>query len=142
MSVHTIVYRSVPVFAGSVAAYLAEIDSVLATARRRNPEVNVTGAMLFNEDWFVQLLEGEEADVRSTYERIARDPRHEEVELLVDRTVPERQFPDWSMGFVGDAPAVRKRFSESPLAKAEVVMRDDDVVDFMVALAHDGGKPV
>lgn len=136
MAVHTIVYRSVPVFSGSVAAYLAEVDKILATARRRNPEANVTGAMLFNEDWFVQLLEGEEADVRATFDRIAADPRHEDVHLLVDGKVPGRQFPDWSMGFVGDAPAIRKRFAESPLAKADVVMRDDDVVDFMVSLAH------
>lgn len=137
MAVHTIVYRSVPVFNGSIAAYLSEVDSILATARRRNPASNVTGAMLFNEDWFVQLLEGEEADVRSTFDRIASDPRHEDVELLVDGTVPGRQFPDWSMGFVGDAPAVRKRFAESALAKAGLVLRADEIVDFMVSLAHD-----
>lgn len=142
MAIHTIVYRSVPVFNGSVSAYLAEVDSILATARRRNPAVNVTGAMLFNEDWFVQLLEGDEADVRSTFERIAADPRHEEVEMLVDGKVPGRRFPNWSMGFVGDAPAIRKRFSESALADTNVVMRDDEVVQFMVSLAHaDGTQP-
>jgi hypothetical protein len=137
MSVHTIVYRSVPVFSGSMASYLDEVGSILATARRRNPHANVTGAMLFNEDWFVQLLEGEEANVRATFDRIAADPRHEDVELLVDVVVPARQFPDWSMGFVGDAPAVRKRFAESALAKPGLVLRDDQIVEFMVSLAHD-----
>jgi hypothetical protein len=137
MTVHTIVYRSIPVFSGSIANYLGEVDKILATARRRNPDANVTGAMLFNEDWFVQLLEGDEADVRSTYDRIAADPRHEDVELLVEGATPSRQFPDWSMGFVGDAPAVRKRFAESDLAKAGLVLRADQIVDFMVSLAHD-----
>lgn len=92
--------------------------------------------MLFNEDWFVQLLEGDEADVRSTFDRIAVDPRHEDVELLTEKTVASRQFPDWSMGFVGDAPAVRKRFAESPLATPGLVLREDEIVDFMVSLGH------
>ena len=140
MSFHTIVYRSIPVFSGSVSSYLGEVDAILATARRRNPAAGVTGAMLFNEDWFVQLLEGEEAHVRATYDRIAADPRHEDVELLVQMPCESRRFPDWSMGFVGDAPAVRKRFSDSPLAKPGVTMRDDAVVDFMVDLAQDASQ--
>ncbi|TPG46566.1 BLUF domain-containing protein [Sphingomonas glacialis] len=142
MAVHTIVYRSVPVFNGSISSYLGEVDSILATARRRNPAANVTGAMLFKEDWFVQLLEGDEGDVQTTFDRIATDPRHEDVELLVNRTVPARQFPDWSMGFVGDAPAVRKRFAESPLAAPGLVLREDEIVDFMVSLARDEASKV
>jgi hypothetical protein len=91
--------------------------------------------MLFNEDWFVQLLEGEEADVRATFGRIAVDPRHDEVEILFDSTTSARRFPEWSMAFVGDAPAVRKRFADSPLASPDVTMRGEEVVDFVVALA-------
>lgn len=140
MTIYTIVYRSAPVFTGSVADYLAEIDRILATARRRNAEVSVTGAMLFNEDWFVQLLEGEEADVRATFERIAVDPRHEEVQILFDSATAERRFPEWSMAFVGDAAAIRKRFADSPLAKPDVTMRGEEVVDFMVALARDDSR--
>lgn len=136
MSVHCIVYRSIPVFAGPVSQYLQEVDRMLATARRRNPEAGVTGALLFNEDWFVQLLEGDREAVHATYHRIAADPRHEAVELLVDTRNPTRLFPEWSMGFVGDAPAMRQRFSDSPLAKHDLVLRDDAIIDFMVALAR------
>jgi hypothetical protein len=137
MSVYTIVYRSAPLFAGSIAAYLLEIDSILATARRRNAEVSVTGAMLFNEDWFVQLLEGDETAVREIFGRIAVDPRHEEVEILFRSFTENRRFPEWSMAFVGHAEAVRKRFADSPLATPGVKMRGQQVVDFMVELAVD-----
>lgn len=135
MTFHTIVYRSAPVITTSVAGYLTEIDRVLATARRRNAEVSITGAMLFNEDWFVQLLEGEETDVRATFDRIAVDPRHEEVQVLFDSATAARRFPEWSMAFVGDAAAIRKRFASSPLSGAEVTMRGDELVDYVVALA-------
>ena len=137
MSIYTIVYRSAPVFSGSVADYLAEIDRILATARRRNAEVSVTGAMLFNEDWFVQLLEGDKGAVHATFDRIAADTRHEEVEILFDRSTADRRFPEWSMAFVGDAEAIRKRFADSPLARPSVKMHGEEMVDFMVALAHD-----
>jgi hypothetical protein len=140
MTIYTIVYRSVPVFSGSVARYLSEIDSILATARRRNAEVSITGAMLFNEDWFVQLLEGKEADVRGTFDRIAADTRHEDVQVLFSSTTSARSFPKWSMAFVGDAAAIRKRFGKSPLAKTDATMRGDDVVDFVVALAREKSR--
>lgn len=136
MSVHCIVYRSIPVFSGPVSQYLLEVDRMLATARRRNPEAGVTGALLFNEDWFVQLLEGDREAVHATYNRIAEDPRHEAVELLVDMANAARLFPEWSMGFVGDAPAMRQRFGDSPLARRDLVLRDDAIIDFMVTLAR------
>jgi hypothetical protein len=137
MTIYTIVYRSAPVFDGSVADYLLEIDGILATARRRNAEVSVTGAMLFNEDWFVQLLEGGEADVRATFDRIAADTRHDDVQVLYENTTATRSFPGWSMAFVGDAAAIRKRFANSPLAKPDVTMRGEEMVDFVVALARE-----
>lgn len=140
MATHCIVYRSIPVFTGSVRDYIAEVDKMLATARRRNPQANVTGALLFNEDWFVQLLEGEYDDVHSTFNRIALDPRHEAVELLVDKVAPARLFPEWSMGFVGDAPAIRQRFSDSSLSTPGLVLRDDAIIDFMVGIARDQSR--
>lgn len=135
MSVHTLLYRSVPVFSGLVRDYIAEIDKILASSRRRNSAADVTGALLFNEDWFVQLLEGDKAAVRETFERILLDSRHEKVELLFEKPTRERRLPGWSMAFVGDAPAIRHRFAESPLAAADVMMPGEHLVDFMVALA-------
>ena len=134
MLVHTILYRSVPIFSGSVTDYLIEIDRILDTSRQRNGTAGITGALLFNEDRFVQVLEGGKAAVTDTFERILLDPRHQEVELLFDSSTAQRRLPEWSMAFVGDAPAIRQRFAKSPLAAANVTMRGEDLVDFMVAL--------
>ena len=136
MSFHTIVYRSVPLFEGSVSDYIAEVDRILVVARKRNPLVDVTGALLFNEDWFVQLLEGSFHAVMATYHRIALDPRHEGVELLHQGSVEQRRFPDWSMGFVGHAPALRARFTESPLAARGELLRGDAIAVEMVKLVR------
>jgi hypothetical protein len=46
-----------------------------------------------------KILEGEERAVRELYTRIASDPRHRNARLMLDREVPCRAFPEWSMGF-------------------------------------------
>lgn len=52
--------------------------------------------ILYN-DTFIQMLEGEEEDVLNTYERIAKDDRHDSVLKLFEGYTDKRHFPDWKM---------------------------------------------
>ena len=47
------------------------------------------------------MLEGTRHDIELTFERIQRDPRHGNVEVLAFEEVQNRGFPSWSMAFVG-----------------------------------------
>ena len=47
----------------------------------------------------MQVLEGPEENVRSTYARISRDPRHHDIMTLREGRLAERDFPEWWMGF-------------------------------------------
>ena len=78
-----------------------EIRQILATARRNNPPLGVTGALMFNRGCFAQVLEGPRENVSGTFERIQRDPRHAEVMLIGFDPVEARGFAAWSMAFVG-----------------------------------------
>lgn len=135
MPVYTIVYRSVPLFTGNLGKDVHEFESILANANLVEDNGAVTGAMVFNEDWFIQLLEGDEAGVRERYERNLLDPRHKDVELLFEGETAERRFSNWSMSFVGDAAAVRARFEHSPLTKPSVSLSGEEVVEYMFQLA-------
>ncbi len=73
---------------------------ILRASRRNNPAVGVTGALLYAEGNFMQVLEGPAEAVESVYLRVRRDDRHRGVLTLIDAAVAERAFPDWSMGFV------------------------------------------
>src|SRR5205085_7022976 len=53
-------------------------------------------------DAFAQTLEGEEHAVRELYERIAADPRHENVTILETGDVRERVFGRWAMAKVAE----------------------------------------
>lgn len=57
----------------------------------------------------IQVLEGEEADVRERYETIEHDHRHHRAIVLLEEHIEQRAFPDWSMGF--------KRLSHATLDK-------------------------
>ena len=56
-----------------------------------------TGALLINDDQFVQTLEGPEPAVRDLYTKISKDRRHEHVELLESGDAAGRVFGRWAM---------------------------------------------
>jgi hypothetical protein len=78
-----------------------KVTALLDQARRRNAADGVTGVLLLNHRHFVQCLEGPADVVCATFERIAADPRHARVTPVSLRGIAQRDFPDWSMAFVG-----------------------------------------
>jgi hypothetical protein len=77
----------------------AETDQLLASSRVRNAAAGVTGMLVFRGQRAMQLLEGEDADVRALYRRIAEDPRHRDVVRVWESVHDQRRFPDWAMQF-------------------------------------------
>jgi hypothetical protein len=75
----------------------AILSGILMDARSANARDGITGALICRADIYMQLLEGPEAQVRNTLDRISRDDRHVEVRLHVAEQVPDRLFGDWAM---------------------------------------------
>ena len=85
-----------------------DLLQILTASRHNNAEFNVTGLLLYDARLFCQCLEGDEKDVNYTYNKIAADPRHGDVRLLMQRSVEERDFSEWWMGYVDAAnPAIK-----------------------------------
>lgn len=76
----------------------SELVSILATARRRNAAVSVTGVLLYSNRSFFQILEGPRDAVLTLYERISLDPRHCGITRLLEGPIEQRRFRDWTMG--------------------------------------------
>jgi len=77
------------------------VADILLTSRRNNAEAEITGALLATDDRFAQVLEGERRAMEATLERISHDPRHQDVVLLLTEPIESRQFPHWSMAYIG-----------------------------------------
>lgn len=74
-------------------------DSILATARRRNADCDITGLLLYRDGSFTQFLEGPPAEIDALMTDIIADDRHGQVRILITHPATERSFADWRMGF-------------------------------------------
>ena len=83
----------------------AALASVLGQSRRNNPQVDVTGMLLYTEGTFFQVLEGPPAAVDATFATIAADPRHARAVTIIRERIARRAFGEWSMGYVTATPA-------------------------------------
>lgn len=80
-----------------------DLEDILQRSRTNNIEAGITGALMFNNGCFAQILEGELAALEQTFERIQQDARHSDVSLLALEPIDRRSFPNWAMGFVGQS---------------------------------------
>ena len=76
-----------------------QLASLLDQARTNNVKTDVTGMLVHKDDQFVQVIEGEEAAIEKLYQAIQADGRHSSVRALLDRTIDERDFSEWSMAY-------------------------------------------
>jgi hypothetical protein len=79
------------------------LASILFQSRRNNAERRLTGLLWTDGSRFLQVLEGDNAEVQKTFDRIQADDRHRAVVILHDRAVPARTFGAWSMALIGDS---------------------------------------
>lgn len=76
-----------------------QLLQLLAQSRADNERRRVTGMLLYKNGNFMQVLEGEESDVRGVHKKISTDLRHRGLLVLLQRHQQERDFATWSMGF-------------------------------------------
>lgn len=110
--VHRLVYASHNRLPGPPDEVAAEIRGILAASQANNQAAGVTGALMFNDGCFGQVLEGPQDAVEATFERIQQDARHGTVTLLAFGPVAERGFPNWSMAFVGTRAESQGRYGD------------------------------
>lgn len=108
---------------------------IIRVAHNRNSQFGLTGALLFMDGHFVQVLEGNGLRMRERFQVIAADPRHVEVDLR--QSVPSESLlfaGDWMALRSGDQidPAVKARFNYQPGLPA-ARFSGEQIVDFVRA---------
>jgi Mg2+ and Co2+ transporter CorA len=78
-----------------------DLVQLLKLARANNKKVDVTGMLLFDDknNSFFQILEGTEENIDSLFEKIQKDPRHNDIIKIIKESIFKRAFSEWSMGF-------------------------------------------
>ncbi len=84
------------------------VARILMTSRKNNAKASLVGGLYYGNNRFFQYLEGEEGEVRNTFDRIKRDNRHRNIMTLIDEPIEARSFSDWSMKYVPLSADVRE----------------------------------
>ena len=74
---------------------------LLESARAFNQTNGISGILLYDNQQFGQIIEGERASVMKAWKRIQEDKRHHRIELLEIREISERSYPEWLLRFYG-----------------------------------------
>jgi hypothetical protein len=72
-----------------------QVDEILRVSTINNEARAITGSLIFDRDWFVQVLDGRLEDVWGTFRHIFPDSRHTDVRFVEMLAVPHRLFGNW-----------------------------------------------
>lgn len=78
----------------------SDIEGLLADYKSNNRQQGITGLLCFNHLYFLQCLEGEERQVRQTFEKIEKDSRHSKIKVIDSGAEDFPMFESWDMGYV------------------------------------------
>ena len=81
-----------------------DLEDILEHARFCNATVGITGALVYADGVFLQVLEGDRVKVQELMIKILKDLRHETVVVLREREIPCAEFGSWQMAYVSATP--------------------------------------
>ncbi|MDO9286167.1 MAG: BLUF domain-containing protein [Aquabacterium sp.] len=108
---------------------------IIRVAHNRNSQFGLTGALLFLDGYFIQVLEGDRFRMRERFQVIAADRRHTDVDLRQTVACDETLFTGEWMALRSDAevdPAVKARFGYRPGLPADA-FGGEQIVAFVQA---------
>lgn len=79
-----------------------DINNILHASIKNNKKDKITGALVFHENKFFQIVEGPKSRILNLYKILLKDNRHKNVRLIWKGVRLKRTFKDWSMAFISD----------------------------------------
>lgn len=87
-----------------------DIEDIIAEAESANQKHNITGCLVCQNNNFFQLLEGPKSNVLLIYDKIKKDARHYDLEVLTRKINSNHFFPKWSMALLSDRDELKHTF--------------------------------
>lgn len=69
---------------GTAGGSILSIAQILGASDVNNRRDDLTGLLIFHRGQFMQLIEGARTDLDRLLKRLARDPRHENMRVMID----------------------------------------------------------
>lgn len=78
---------------------LNNIEALYEKAKANNFKNNITGILIYKNQNFLQVLEGDSKTVDATFAKIAYDARHHNIFKVINTSIEDRIFEDYNFGF-------------------------------------------
>lgn len=72
---------------------------ILNKSSVNNTALGLTGMLLYYDESFIQVLEGDEDKLELLMNKISQDKRHKNVVVINEEYISQREFSSWDMGF-------------------------------------------
>jgi hypothetical protein len=112
MPVHQLIYVSL----AQKKMLKSDLYIILRKARKNNEHSDVTGLLVYSDEYFIQVLEGKKEVVKNLFKKISEDTRHSDIQILEERETSERAFLNWKMAY--STPSLRDLANWSGLKNA------------------------
>ena len=94
MKICRLIYRSI-----ARADWLTpeNLEALLHQSTDKNEQLGIRGLLVVSGGRFLQVLEGSQRFVNQIYNRIIKDDRHHQIELISFEYISHQYFHDWGM---------------------------------------------
>lgn len=77
----------------------SDIQEIVTHAREFNLAHAITGCLIYENGFFMQLIEGRKTSIDLLMQKISHDKRHTDVKTIMKGYFDRRLFSEWNMGF-------------------------------------------
>ena len=77
-----------------------EVTRILEQAQQNNERNGITGALVFNHNYFLQSIEGARPVINGLLRKLVQDERHHSLQVIECREVEQRHWSKWSMKYL------------------------------------------
>lgn len=77
-----------------------EVTRILTQAQKNNERNGITGALVFNHNYFLQSIEGARPVINELLRKLVKDDRHYALQIIECREVEQRHWSKWSMKYL------------------------------------------
>ena len=77
-----------------------EVSRILAQAQQNNTYNGITGALIFNHNYFLQSIEGARPIINDLLRKLVKDDRHFSLQVIECTEIDQRRWDKWSMKYL------------------------------------------
>jgi hypothetical protein len=102
------------------------LNDLQKQSRSFNRSSGLSGCLVYQDGYFMQMLEGKRETVLALMDKVRTDPRHKDVRIVIEGPARRRVFQDWGMALrdltqetegIDFAPWQRRSFTFADLAE-------------------------